>query len=113
MARELPLCGATERQVGVSGTARINRSVAAAVLGTVSTIRALRPIFVHQMRPAIVGHPADGYCLASQVAGFSHVFRVAVAATGHARAQPGLNDPGPGRDSPGDQLNAAANMPGS
>jgi hypothetical protein len=108
-----PICGAMEWRVGASGTARINRSVAAAV----STIRALRPIFVHQTRPAIVGHLAGGYCLASQVAGFSHVLRVAVAAPGPApgpaRARPGSDDPGPGRDSPGDQLNAAANMPGS
>jgi hypothetical protein len=88
-------------------------TLAAAVLGAVLTIRALRPIFVHRMRPTIVGHPAGGYCLADQVAGFSHVFRVAVAAPGHARARPGSNDPGPGRDSPGDQLNVAANMPGS
>ena len=29
------------------------------------------------------------------------------------RARPGSNDPGPGQDSPGDQLNVAANMPGS
>jgi hypothetical protein len=69
-----------EWRAGASGTARINRSVASAVLGAVSTILALRPVFVHQARPTVVGHPAGGYCLASQVAGFSHVFRVAVAA---------------------------------
>jgi hypothetical protein len=44
------------------------------VLGAVSTIRALRPVFVHQARPTVAGHPAGGYCLASQAAGFSHVF---------------------------------------
>jgi hypothetical protein len=62
----------------------------------------------HHNRP-----PAGGYCLASQVAGFSHAFRVAVTAPGHARARPGSNDPGPGRDSPAGQLVMLANMPGS
>jgi hypothetical protein len=109
-AADMRCCGVVSR---ASGTARINRPAAAAVLGAAATIRALRPVFVHQTRPTMVGRPAGGYCLASQVAGVSHVFRVAVSAAGHTRARPGSNDPRPGRDSPGDQLNVAANMPGS
>jgi hypothetical protein len=38
------------------------------------------------MRPAVIGHPAGGNCLARQVAGFGHAFRAAATAPGQARA---------------------------
>jgi hypothetical protein len=56
--------------------------------------------------------PADRFG-AERSAGFSHAFRVGVTAPGHARARPGSNDRGPGRDSPAGQLIMLANMPGS
>ena len=70
-------------------------------------------IFVHQTRPVMIGHPAGGYCLGRQVASFSHACRRAGARPLTCAALARIERSWAGPGSSADQLNVAANMPGS